>query len=275
MRSILLRRRATYLGVGSIAAVGLLCAVVGLSHPHAMETVGRLRGAVGGASRSPMQLRPTGSTQPVAPPGRSSGDSANSATARAEADATTGLLCRQLARQQADTAGDAGTDHDEPGEPRRRWIATCANQPIASDDDVDTLLRTAADAGSPRARRELLEARLRQDEQDTDAVTPGLPDPDRASVRAYYADDVQAIRELALKGDTEAANVMAQLADDGRLVDGDPIAAAAWRLFASALAAPSLPGDATLSTDPALDDFGDRERAMAVAQAKDLYAQRH
>ena len=196
--------------------------------------------------------------------------------AKAESEAAVDRLCLMAARQRAEDrdGNDVRTGHDEPTESRRRLAATCASRPMPSDDDVDALLRTAAAAGSPGAKRALLEAKLQQDEQDTDAVAAGLSVSDRATIRAYYAGDVQALRELALHGDLQAAAQMAHLAEDGRLVEQDIVTAAAWRIYASATAAGSLPGDDILSTDPALDDFGDRDRAMALAAAKDLYAQR-
>lgn len=196
--------------------------------------------------------------------------------AKAESEAAVDRMCLMAARQRAED-GDrdkAGTGRDEPIESRRTLAATCAARPMPSDDAVDALLRTAAAAGSAGAKRALLEAKLQQDEQDTDAVASGLSASDRATVRAYYADDVQALREMALHGDLQAAGQMADLAENGRLVEHDTVAAAAWRLYASATATGSLPGDHILSTDPALDDFGDRDRATAVAAAKDLYAQR-
>lgn len=276
MRSALFRRRRVVLVVAALAVAGIFGALAGVLQMPTPTATG------GHANKRSDPVHALTATRPVAEdhaPVMTDPWHANAmdATAtKAESEAAVDRLCLMAARQQAEDrdGNDIRTGQDEPTESRRRLAATCATRPMPSDDDVDALLRSAAAAGNPGAKRALLEAKLQQDEQDTDAVAAGLSVSDRAAIRAYYADDVQALRELALHGDLQAAGQMAHLAEDGRLVEQDIVAAAAWRLYASASAAGSLPGDDILSTDPALDDFGDRDRAMAVAAAKDLYARR-
>ncbi|WP_188795152.1 hypothetical protein [Dyella nitratireducens] len=118
----------------------------------------------------------------------------------------------------------------------------------------------------------MLEQKLRQDSEDVDALAADVLPDDMTAVSAYYAADVAALRSMALQPDAEAARLMAQLEEEGKLVERDPIEAASWQIFARLSAQRSLPRDEDLLRDPALDDFGDEDSAAAISLAKKLYS---
>lgn len=190
-------------------------------------------------------------------------------------DARMDEVCSRISAQAAYELqpGEAPITASEPGgDEKERLNGFCAKKLISSDDEILSRMRDAASAGSAEARRHLLEQKLQQDSEDLDAIAADLSTDDMPAVRDYYADDVAALHSMALQPDAEAARLMAQLEDGGKLVERDPIEAASWQIFARISVERTLPADEDLLRDPALDDFGEEDSAAAIASAKTLYS---
>lgn len=190
-------------------------------------------------------------------------------------DANLDGVCSRIATQAAyeSQPGEAPVTASEPdGAEKERLNRSCAKKMISSDDEILSRMRDAANAGSADAKRRVLEQKLQQDSEDLDAIASDLSPDDMPAVRAYYADDVTALHSMALQPDAEAARLMAQLEEEGKLVERDPIEAASWQMFARMSAQSALPADADLLRDPALEDFGDEDSAAAISLAKTLYS---
>ncbi|MFC3653269.1 hypothetical protein ACFONN_17035 [Dyella humi] len=155
---------------------------------------------------------------------------------------------------------------------QERLTAACAKKLASSDDEILSRMRDAANAGNAEAKRRVLEQKLQQDAEDVDAMGDDVSPDDMPAVYAYYADDVAALHDMALQPDAEAAGLMAQLIEDGKLVARDPIATASWQIYARISAQGTLPADEDLLRDPALEDFGEEDSAAAIALAKILYS---
>lgn len=190
-------------------------------------------------------------------------------------DASRDEVCSRMSALAANAwqPGDAPVTPLESGDAEReRLVGFCAKTLVSSEDDILSRMRAAATAGSADARRDVLEQKLRQDSEDVDALAADVLPDDMTAVSAYYAADVAALRSMALQPDAEAARLMAQLEEEGKLVERDPIEAASWQIFARLSAQRSLPRDEDLLRDPALDDFGDEDSAAAISLAKKLYS---
>ena len=184
-------------------------------------------------------------------------------------------VCSLISNQAAyeSQPGEAPITVSEPdGAEQERLKEVCKKKLMSSDDDILSRMRDAASAGSMEAKRHLLEQNLQQDTEDVDAIAPDLSTDDMPAVRAYYADDVAALHGMALQPDAEAARLMAQLTEDGKLVERDPIKAASWQIFARISVERTLPSDEDLLRDPALEDFDDEDSAAAISFAKNLYS---
>jgi hypothetical protein len=190
-------------------------------------------------------------------------------------DANLDDVCSRIATQAAyeSQPGEASITASEPSSTEKKQLSrVCAKKMISSDDEILSRMRDAANAGSVDAKRHVLEQKLQQDTEDLDAIASDLSPEDMPAVRAYYADDVTALHNMALQPDAEAARLMAQLEEDGKLVERDPVEAASWQIFARISAQSVLPADADLLRDPALEDFGDEDSAAAISLAKMLYS---
>jgi hypothetical protein len=194
------------------------------------------------------------------------------------ADANLDELCSRIAAQAAHESrlGEAPITAAEPANAEQQRLAgVCAKRLTSSDDNILSRVRDAANAGNTEAKRQMLEQKLQQDAEDVDAMGDDLLPDDMSAVYAYYADHVAALREMALQPDIQAANLMADLIQNGKLVERDPIAAAAWQLFARMSVQGTLPSDEDLLRDPALEELDEADSNAAIAQAKTLYSHMH
>lgn len=161
------------------------------------------------------------------------------------ADARDAAVCRQIRRESNEPTSATTV---APGEPAGSWhriSAACASRPDPTDGDVTSRLRTAATAGSIDAQRALVINQVYQDEADVDAVMTEST-VDQEKVHNYYDPDVQALRTLGLRGDRVAAHVMANVLENGKLVERDAAMAAAWKIVADQGAEQAMPNDEVL-----------------------------
>ncbi len=193
---------------------------------------------------------------------------------RLDADARDAAVCRQLVRERSDPAAASTVAPGEPVRSGHQTAAACASRPESSDDDITSRLHMAAAAGSLDAQRTLLIEQLHQDESDVDALA-AEGDVDQDAVRGYFDRDIRALREMALRGDSVAARMMASLLIDGRLVGRDTVAAAAWEIMAERDEGAPLPPEDILRRDPALEELNDVERDAALATVQQLALERH
>ncbi|MDC8747105.1 hypothetical protein NY751_13675 [Xanthomonas campestris] len=172
------------------------------------------------------------------------------------------LACRQRS--------DMPVDRDTAGD-----LPACPAGAVVSPLQIDAELRTAAAHGSVDARRYLLM-------QQASAVlqrgiagqVPGQSVPLSASDEREVAAVIGQLELLALRGDRDSIDALAQLVESPGLAAPDPVYAAAWRLAARQSADQPFPAeDRVRGTEEIFDGLSDAQRTQVLALAPDLFAE--
>ncbi|WP_342354114.1 hypothetical protein [Xanthomonas maliensis] len=174
------------------------------------------------------------------------------------------LRCRERQLQDAAQIARAAGSAGQVG-----GVACQAGTPL----QIEALLRTAAAHGDADAQRYLLAQQARELMQRTVAATPAgmtatLSPDDEQAIAAVVRD----LEALALRGNRDAIETLAQVVESPLLHAPDPVYAAAWRLAARQPAdRPAEPGASLQGEDELLDALNEPQRQQARALAVEVF----
>ncbi|WP_369935145.1 hypothetical protein [Xanthomonas tesorieronis] len=157
----------------------------------------------------------------------------------------------------------------------RQHRDACAGVGRAQYAQIDAIVRSAAAQGDADAQRTLLAQRLRSVlDRATIGARPGERNPLSAADEAEAEAAVADLETLALRGDRESIEELAQALESPILAIADPAYAAAWRLAARQPPGQPFPAPERLAGgEELLDGLAPAQRQQALALAPELYAQ--